>query len=385
MNMKIKCRMPGVFFLIILFSLSVCAQTPLPDKKKVEAVMKKACDWQLANMPDTSIRGDGSREAIKGTSWVRAAFYSGVMATYQTTGKKKYLNAAIHLGEKNNWQPGSRQRHADDHCIGQVYLDLYRITKDTNCLNPIRRTIDRIVENPMRGPVVGWKFSENWGWCDALFMAPPVFAKLAAITGNQTYLDTMHVLWMDTYSHLFDPTEDLYFRDAKYKIKPDGTFLPTKNGKKTFWGRGNGWVMSGLVRVLAEMPQTYQHRPYYVDLFNRMAKKIAGLQSDDGLWRVSLIDPDEFSSPEVSGSAFFCYALAWGINNNLLEREKYLPVVLKAWKGLEWAVDKKTGRIGWIQRIGHSPQSITADDTAEYGVGAFLLAGSEMCKLVSTK
>jgi unsaturated rhamnogalacturonyl hydrolase len=368
---------------LCLFSVQQYAQSNLPCKKEIKSVMQKTCDWQLANLPDTTIHGDGHRKAILGNGWIRATFFTGVMAAYETTGKKKYLKAAKQLGIKHNWQPAPRKRHADDHCIGQVYIDIYRINKDVDCLNPIKQAIDSIVADPMRGPVVGWEFSKNWGWCDALYMAPPVFAQLAAVTGNQTYLDTMHVLWMDTYEHLFDKSENLYFRDAAYKIRPDGTFPQTANGKKIFWSRGNGWVMGGLVRVLDEMPQTYQHRVFYEEHFCQMAEKVASLQGEDGFWRASLIDPEEFPAHEVSGTAFFCYVLAWGINNNLLDKDKYLPVVLKAWKGLNWAVDMKTGKIGWIQPVGHSPFAISANDTAEYGVGAFLLAGSEVYKLTS--
>jgi unsaturated rhamnogalacturonyl hydrolase len=352
------------------------------NKKDIVSIMTKVCDWQLSNMPDTLVRGDESRQAITGTSWVRATFFTGVMATYHTTGKKKYLKAAIKQSEKNEWKPGPRERHADDHCIGQTYIEIYEITQNGEYIENLKNTIDKIIEDPMRGPEVGWKFSINWGWCDALYMAPPVFAKLAQLTGERKYLDTMHTLWMDTYDHLYDTEENLYFRDDNYKMQPDGTMKLTQNGKKIFWSRGNGWVIGGLARVLEAMPEDYEHRPFYVEHFMQMSEKLAHLQEDDGLWRVSLIDPDEFPSPEVSGSAFFCYALAWGINNNILDKGKYLPIVLKAWDGLLWATDKKTGKIGYIQRIGHKPQSISSDDTAEYGVGAFLLAASELYKLV---
>ena len=73
--------------------------------------------------------------------------------------------------------------------------------------------------------------------------------------------------------------------------------------------------------------------------------------------------------------------MAYGINNGLLPSKQYLPVVLKAWKGLNWAIDKNTGMLGWVQAVGADPRSVTAQESQEYGAGAFLLAGSEMCKI----
>ena len=116
-----------------------------------------------------------------------------------------------------------------------------------------------------------------------------------------------------------------------------------------------------------------------------MCEKIATLQGEDGLWRSSLLDTEEYPAPETSGSGFYCYALAYGINNGLLPSKKYLPVILKAWKGLNWAIDKQTGMLGWVQAVGADPRSVTSSETAEYGAGAFLLAGSEIIKMKKNK
>ena len=59
-----------------------------------------------------------------------------------------------------------------------------------------------------------------------------------------------------------------------------------------------------------------------------MAEKIKTLQPADGLWRTSLLSPESFDHGEVSGSGFFTFALAWGINNGFLNKASYTPVVL---------------------------------------------------------
>jgi len=70
---------------------------------------------------------------------------------------------------------------------------------------------------------------------------------------------------------------------------------------------------------------------------------------------VSLLDPDAFDHGEVSGSGFFTYAMAWGVNNGLLDKGEYTPAIMKAWKGLA-ACQQESGKVGWVQNIGASPE-----------------------------
>ena len=213
-----------------------------------------------------------------------------------------------------------------------------------------------------------------WWWCDALFMAPPVLAKLSTITGDRKYLAFMDREWDIASTLLYDPATHLFFRDATFLSKHEA------NGKGLFWSRGNGWVMAGLARVLTEMPADYPSRAKYVTQLQQMAEEIASLQGEDGLWRPGLLDPQTYPLPENSGSAFYVYALAWGINNGVLDRAKYLPVIQKAWTGL-LAHIYVDGRLGCIQPIGAAPGDYTATASYVFGSGAFLMAGSEVDKL----
>lgn len=337
------------------------------------SVMTRACDWQLANLPAEALI-TGKLRPIKNTDWIRAAFFTGVMATYESTGEEKYLDAAKRWARENEWKPGVRPRHADDHCVGQTYAEIYFAEGDVDVLGPVRATFDALIADPKPG-------REDWSWCDSLFMAPPVLARLSAATGDAKYIDFMNRMWWDTTDHLYDTEEHLYYRDKRYMEQEDGTWLRrSPNDKKIFWSRGNGWVMGGTARVLQYMPRDYPDRPKYISLFKEMAAKIASVQGEDGLWRSSLLDAPAYPAKETSGSGFFCYALAWGINEGILDRDKYLPVVHKAWIGLVDAVDER-GKLGWVQLVGRDPKLVTREDTMEYGTGAFLLAGSEILKL----
>ena len=213
-----------------------------------------------------------------------------------------------------------------------------------------------------------------WWWCDALFMAPPTLARFYKATGKLEYLDFMDREWWTTSKLLYDSGEHLYFRDSTYFDKHEA------NGRKLFWSRGNGWVMGGIARVLDYMPKNYPARSKYLQQFREMAEAVIKVQGDDGLWRSGLLDPQAYPLPEVSGSAFLTYALAWGVNQRILDQKTYLPVVKKAWAGLLTRV-YADGRLGCIQPVGAAPGQFKATSSYVYGVGAFLLVGSQVDRL----
>ena len=327
--------------------------------RSVRAAMEKVFAWQVANPVGINLENNNL--------WARAAFYAGVMSAHRSTGDKRYLEQATRWAEGRGWKLGDRPRHADDHAPGQTFLELYLLKKEPAMMAHTRETVDAMVGSPRPG-------REDWWWCDALFMAPPVLVRLHAITGDRKYLDFLDAMWWDTTAFLFDPSEGLYYRDKNFIGRPNA------NGNKVFWARGNGWVLGGTVRVLQHLPKNHPTRERYVRLLKTMAASVARVQGADGLWRPSLLDPLEAPVPETSSTGFFCYALAWGINQGHLDRKTYLPVVRKAWRGLVGSV-RPDGKLGWVQQIGLAPAKVTADDNQEYGSGAFLLAGSEMLRL----
>jgi rhamnogalacturonyl hydrolase YesR len=205
-------------------------------------------------------------------------------------------------------------------------------------------------------------------------MAPPVWAGLSRETGQQDYLDYMDHEWKVTASLLWDPQEHLFFRDSSYFNRRE------KNGRKVFWSRGNGWVMGGLVRVLDEMPLKDSRRSFYETKLREMAAAISLIQGKDGLWRPGLLDAADYSNPEVSGSSFFVYAMAWGIDHHVLNKSEYLPVVESGWRGLVKHI-YADGRLGDIQPVGAAPGAYTPSSSYVFGTGAFLLAGSEVEQL----
>jgi len=334
-----------------------------PDVQKTIARESKGAKGDVLASFDYKIDG-----------WEMSTLYAGMAALAEASSKTVYTEALRRLGASLNWKLSDRLYHADDHCIGQMYLALYEKSRDPRILADVQERFDWILKHPPQQDLAFGNLRDRWNWCDALFMAPPVWTKLAAVTGDRRYLYYMDNEWWATTDHIYDKDEHLYYRDDRFIERRE------PNGRRVFWSRGNGWVIAGLVRVLDSLPEDYYSRQKYVKLYKELAERIASLQPEDGLWRPSMLDPASFPFPETSGSGFFCYGIAWGIRKGILERGTFLPVVEKAWAGLIRSV-RSDGMLGWVQLPGSAPDPTNANTTAPYGVGAFLLAGSELLKL----
>jgi len=359
---------PILLGLIVCISATLCVgQAPnIFARKFIQEKMLTVAKWQLAN-PKHELY-----------DWTNGAFYAGIFAAWQTTKSPSLMTAMMAMGEKNGWKPGPRFDHADDIAISQTYLDIYGIKKDRRMLQPTIDVVERLKNE--KGEQAAAK-GITWWWCDSLFMAPPTLVKLSAITGDRSYLELNDRLFQQTYDLLYDKEQKLWARDASYLINAAGEGKREANGKKIFWSRGNGWVAGGLVRVLKELPKDYPKCQFYLAQYRSLMERLLSLQQSDGLWRSSLLDPDSYPGGEASGSGFDIYAMAWGINNKLLPREKFLPAVKKAWAALNGLV-QPDGKVGWTQPIGADPKkNFSADSWEVYGAGAFLLAGSEVIKL----
>jgi unsaturated rhamnogalacturonyl hydrolase len=337
--------------------------SPDLERATVEKAIIKVADWQLERS-----RKDFNRD------WTFAALYTGFMAASASTGNAKYSDAMMAMGKKFKWELATESKNADDDGVGRTYIELYLKYRDPEMIAATRKKFDELIRGPEKPPQVQFP----WWWCDALFMGPPAWAGMYKATGDIGYLDYMNREWWATSGRLYDHQEHLYFRDASFLNRKQA------NGRKLFWSRGNGWVMAGLAGVLEYMPENYPDRYLFVQQFREMSAAIAKIQGSDGLWRTGLLDAESYPLPENSGSAFFTYALAWGINRGILERAVYEPVVAKAWKGLLQHI-YEDGRFGCIQAVSDAPGKFKPTSSYVYGVGAFLLAGSEVDRLAQSK
>lgn len=325
----------------------------------IKKAVAKVADWQLAQS-----------ESKFNQQWTYAALYDGMTSASRTTGDKRYHDAMVKMANGFDWKLlNFRFPHADDMALGQTYMDLYleapRASREAKRMADTKAVLDQLVvrEDDPKKLV--------WWWCDALFMAPPVLARMYVATGDTKYLDYMDKEWWETSASLYNTTNHLYFRDERYFTQHE------KNGSPIFWSRGNGWVMGAFVKILEEMPKDRPSRAKYIAQYKEMADEIASIQGTDGLWRSGLLDAADYDLPEVSGSAFFTYSIAWGINHGILDRAKFQPVVEKSWPAMVSHI-YADGRLGSIQPIDGQPGKFKASASYVYGVGGFLLAASEM-------
>ncbi|HEU4780561.1 MAG TPA: glycoside hydrolase family 88 protein [Steroidobacteraceae bacterium] len=378
-----KALLRGAAYALAL-SLSVAstgAGTDASSRKDVLKLASRVADWQLVRLGATHGVTKHAEETANSRSWQQGAFWVGMTRLADATGEKRFADAIITMGKNHQWKPGERLYHADDHVIAQSYLWAARHSAGSEAIVPLRATFDAILAKP---PVTHLSFVpktdyestdclRRWCWCDALFMSPPAWVELAQQTGDARYTEFAMAEFWATTDFLYDPAEKLYFRDSRFFERRDD------KGRKQFWSRGNGWVFAGIALTLDVLPKDSPHRPRMEQLFREMADKLKTVQKPDGYWPPSLLAPEN-SPAETSGTGFYVYGLAWGVNRGLLAAGDYRPAIERGWAALSRAV-AKDGRLGWVQQVSDRPESVAEADTQYYGVGAFLLAASEVARL----
>lgn len=368
--------------LILLLNTTGCVSkkvdNSLSTKKEVISVIKKVNDYWQTNNPNHG-----------NAFWHRAAYHTGNMAAYKATGIGAYKEYSLAWAEHNEWKGAKSDNRSewkysygetdqyvlfgDWQICFQVYIDLYNLNKDEKNIARAKEVMKYQMSTPN---------NDYWWWVDGLYMVMPVMTKLHTVTGEDLYLDKLYEYFSFAKDLMYDSESKLFYRDAKY-IYPKHK---TNNGLKDFWARGNGWIFAAFPKVLEELPMSDKHRDEYIRIYKELASAIKASQQPEGYWVRSMLDADHAPGPETSGTAFFTYGFLWGINNGILDKETYEPVIKKSWDFLTNTALQADGRLGFVQPIGEKAipgQVVDANSTADFGVGAFLLAASEMVNYVS--
>ena len=374
-----KTRRAIILLTVLLLISGFNYARQLPSKMEVLEQMKLTNAYFMNKWPDP-----GKEIVIEKTRasniWTRAVYYEGLMALYQINPEKEYYNYAVNWGNAHHWglNDGIKTRNADNHCCGQTYLDLYMIDKKAERISNLKASVDLMMQSSK---------INDWNWIDALQMSMPVFAKLGVLYNDNRYFERMYQMYMYTKTTeggkgLYNPEDKLWWRDKDF-VPP----YKEPNGEDCYWSRGNGWVVATFVRVLEILPKDAPHRDEYQNTLKQMLEALIPIQRKDGFWNVSLHDPKNYGGKELTGTALFTYAMAWSINNGILDKEKYLPVINKAWNAMSKESVQPNGFLGYVQGTGKQPsdsQPVTSNrvpNFEDYGLGCFLLAGSEVYKL----
>jgi len=369
----------AVLLAALAFGIFFSQAQQLPDKKAVLEKMVLANRYFMEKWPDPGV--EIVKDKVRPSNiWTMATYFEGLMALYKTFPEKEYLDYAVAWGESHKWGPAydPQTRNADNICCGQTYLDLYLIDPKPERKTPIKEVVDKMIETDK---------IDDWWWIDALQMAMPLFARLGAIENDNKYWGRMYEMYLFTKEKhgghgLYNKKDHFWWRDKDF-VPP----YAEPNGEDCYWSRGNGWVLAAMARVLEQNPPDKAQKKEFAKMLKNMSSALKKVQRTDGFWNASLHDPTHFGGPETSGTAFFVYGIAWGINNGYLNKGKYLPVVLKGWEALSQEAVHDNGFLGYVQGTGKEPASSqpvgrdVVPNFEDYGLGAFLLAGSEVYKL----
>ena len=375
--------MKKLFIAALVFALggtNILHAQNLPDQKETLNTLIKVNKHYMKNNPDCTLPSFVKGKMRASNIWTRTVYYEGLLALYSIYPDTEYYAYAYQWGDFHKWGMwrGTTTRHADNYACGQVYIDMYNLCPKPEILLNVKSNLNMLVNTPQ---------INEWWWIDAIQMGMPGFAKMGKLTGEQKYFDKMWQMYEYTRNQhgehgMFNQKDGLWWRDQDFDPP-----YKEPNGEDCYWSRGNGWVYAALVRVLDEIPANEVHRQDYINDFLTMSKAIKACQREDGFWNVSLHDPNHFGGKELTGTSLFVYGMAWGIRNGLLDRDEYLPIVLKAWNAMVKDAVHPDGFLGYVQGTGKEPkegQPVTYDskpDFDDFGTGCFLLAGSEIYKL----
>ncbi len=363
---------------------SQCADvaTCFSDEIEENAVMQvtdAAVRWQRDAYPRMNEKRKW--KSSHDVSWENAIFLTAVCEWSLMRGDTAAAAWVRNIARRNDYRlpMGVHVYHADNMIVGMLYADLFEQDGDERVLHQTIARLEFVKNHPSQCSLKSddsdptYYYKQRWSWCDALYMAPQVFARYAQLCNNPELLSFMDNEYHATADYLYSPEYKLFFRDSNYFDK-----LET-NGKPVFWGRGNGWVVAGLAKLIPYLPADFEGREWYVSLFKDMMGEIVSRQSPEGHWYVSMLDPQSYPAPEMSSTAFFCYALWWGMNNNILDKDTYMPHAVKAWQAIVCQVHAD-GMLGSVQAVGEKPENITPDMTEVYGPAAMVFAAQEILK-----
>jgi unsaturated rhamnogalacturonyl hydrolase len=323
----------------------------LPTQAQVFTAIETVNNYWIAN--NTPGNGD----------WDQATYFTGDLAAYGATGQANYLTLAETWASQNDYSliGGNTTTFADYQAAGQVYIRLYQLTNTASDLTGITESISGMVNSTV---------DNEWTWIDAINMSMPDFVQLGSMNNDTSYYTKMYALY--SYAKytagLYDTSTGLWWENANAVNTTE------------HWSRGNGWVFAAHAKILSVLPTSDPHYAEYLSTFTTMAQALVPCQQPGGYWNQDLTGTD-IAGPESSGTSLFLYGFAWGINNGILDQTTYLPVVEKAWNFLANQAIQPSGLFGYVQPTVLVSTPPPATSTADFGVGAFLLAAPQVAQL----
>lgn len=341
-------------------AMSAATPTPTPVACPYIAPLQLAANYWIGRTPN-----------YPDSTWFNAIFIKGLIDTYRLTHDVKYLNYATGWAKHNNWSIPTNAPNYDGPEASQEFIDLYELDPAHPALDiaNAQAYVTKQTARVEKGTV------SDLSYVDAVRLgALSAFARLGALNHNATEIDAMAKMFAYTESHIYDKKASLWWRDSRWV------------GTTVHWSRGNGWIVMALTDTIAALPAGDSHRAHYISLLQAMSTKLKATQQSGGYWTADVDHPASYPSSEETGTSFFTYGIARGIQMGYLDKTTYLPVVQKAWNWLSTKSLHSNGLVGYVQGPSSHPsqfQPISSSATYNYGVGGFLMAGAEVARLTA--
>ena len=284
----------------------------------------------------------------------------------------------------------------DSILLGRQLLLLYQVTQDKRYFEAARLLREQLAQQPRTASGGFWhkKIYPNQMWLDGLYMAEPFYAEYAAeFQEPQDFAEiTRQFVLID--EHARDAKTGLMYHG--WDASKEQFWANRKTGDSAnFWGRGDGWFMMALVDTLPWYPANNPGRAELLAILRRTAAAVVKVQdAQSGLWWEVLDRPGAKGNYlEASASCMFTYALAKGVRLGYLPRA-YEENAERGWGGilkrfvrtdsggsLTLTGTVKVAGLGGAEHRDGSYEYYVSQAVADNdpkGVGAFLLAASEM-------
>jgi unsaturated rhamnogalacturonyl hydrolase len=366
--------------LIICVGILASAQSTPKPADVLSAIMRANAYY----MSNATLQSDDC-------NWTQATYFDGATSLISATQDPAALAFVSKWAESHYFtcDRGNAKWDwsADRQACGHAYAELHSMAPADRKL-ALAVTLSKQISASTSGS--GAFDATAWWWVDALFMALPTWLRYSNLTGDARIRTAARANFDWTLSGgavrpdggrgLWSVDDSLFYRDASF-------FNATSpNGNRVFWSRGNGWAAAALAQTIELLQSSRADDAWLAQLsalLTALSSRLVALQGADGFWRSGLLDTDQFSNPESTGTALFVFALARGVRLGVLNADSVLPAIFRAWTALERVALTPSGRIGWCQDVGKAPDAATADSTSDFCVGVFLKAGVEVWRLLS--
>lgn len=220
--------------------------------------------------------------------------------------------------------------HVDNTVFGSLALELYLQTRDPRYKAIGLRFADAQWEAPpaTHATEQAVKYHNeglSWQtrlWIDDMYMITMIQSQAYRATGNKKYVDRA-AEEMVFYLNSLQKSNGLFYH------APEIPF---------FWGRGNGWMAAGMTELLRVLPKDNPNRARIMEGYKTMMASLLEYQSEQGMWRQLINDPDSW--PETSCTGMFTFAMITGVKNGWLDANVYGEAARKAWLALITYLDE---------------------------------------------